>query len=270
MLIRKLNTVLSLSHIVGARSVLRWKLLPKNTIFTVRIRGVDVKVRARTSDLPLAIECLTSEYESIAPLFSPAFEGVIIDAGGHIGCAAIRLSELFPKARIVCIEPSSDNLRILRMNTKHVSSVEIREAALVAKAAGRLTLSDRGRGGSGYTIVDNSQDTRSMAPIEDVDSIAITDLLEEFGSEIGFIKLDIEGAERDILALGEFRAANVPAIFVELHERISHGCVEAFESFSATRWTLRLGPEKYLSLSRPEKSMPATDRDRPLRIDLLR
>jgi hypothetical protein len=120
----------------------------------------------------------------------------------------------------------------------------------VAKSTGRITLSDRGRDGSGYTVVTDSQDTPHMNRIEDVDTISITDLFEEFGHEIGFMKLDIEGAERDILTLPAFRDQDIPAVFVELHERINPGCTDAFNAFVARRWTLRIGAEKYLSLSR--------------------
>lgn len=254
MFIQKLATFYLLSRAAGLSSVLRWRLLRKNTIFTANIAGITVKLRARTSDLPIAIECLTSEYEAIAPLFPPDFAGVIIDAGAHIGCAALRLATLFPSARIICIEPSTDNVLLLRENTQFFPCIEIRKAALVAKAAGLLTLSDRGRGGSGYTVVENSHDTPNMSAIENVETIAITDLLNEFGPHIGFIKLDIEGAEQSILSSEEFRDFGVPAIFVELHERIRPGCVQAFASFSEDRrWNVRVGQEKYLSLLRDTK-----------------
>lgn len=249
MLIQKFCTFLALSSAVGVPAVIRWKLSPKNTVFPVRISEFDVQVRARTSDLPIAIDCLTSEYDSIAEILPDDFDGVIIDAGGHIGCASLRLASLFPRARIICIEPASDNLRLLLSNTRNVPKIEVRKAALVAEATGRITLSDRGRGGSGYTVVRDSEDVPNSTQLENVEAISITELLEEFGDNIGFVKLDIEGAERDILASHSFRERDIPAVFVELHERIKQGCNEVFRAFSAGRWTLRIGPEKFLSLS---------------------
>lgn len=258
MIIQKLRTFVALSSAVGISAVMRWKFLPKNTVFLVRISGFDVQARARTSDLPIAIECLTSEYEAITTLLPAEFDGVIVDAGGHIGCASLRLASLFPNARIICIEPASDNLRLLQSNTRNIPKIEIRQAALVADATERITVADRGRGGSGYTVLTDSEDMPNTTRLEEVDAISVSDLLAELGDAIGLLKLDIEGAERDILASPSFRERDIPAVFVELHDRIKQGCNEVFQSFSADRWTLRLGPEKYLSLSRTRISGRAT------------
>ena len=48
------------------------------------------------------------------PLASPP--ATILDLGAHIGLTAIYFARVFPKARIACVEPHPDNVRLLRKN----------------------------------------------------------------------------------------------------------------------------------------------------------
>ena len=43
--------------------------------------------------------------------------GLIIDAGGYLGTAAIAFSEAYPDATVVTIEPSPENFALLVQNT---------------------------------------------------------------------------------------------------------------------------------------------------------
>lgn len=69
------------------------------------IRGHSVAVRPRTHDLRVALTSLGREFDRLRSLLDPDFDGIIVDAGGYIGSAALRLSDLFPAATIVSIEP---------------------------------------------------------------------------------------------------------------------------------------------------------------------
>ena len=71
----------------------------------------------------------------LSDLYPRAVEGVIIDAGGYIGTAALTLSELFHKAHILFIEASSANFELLKRNVANSPNIQPIRAALVADGA---------------------------------------------------------------------------------------------------------------------------------------
>jgi FkbM family methyltransferase len=206
------------------------------------------------ASIPLISESLENllggEFTPLLDFCDSSFDGLIVDAGGYIGTAALALHQAFPKARIVTIEPSSDNFRLLQRNTLHVKSIYPIRAALVAGTSTKLTLSNRGTGPWGYTIVDEPSDSPEAPFIEEVPSITLHQISEMFRADIGILKLDIEGGEHDLFTEGAPDLALVPVIFAELHDRIVPGCTSLFNEFSKDRQIGKLGGEKYISVSK--------------------
>ena len=62
-------------------------------------------------------------------------------------------------------------------------------------------------------------------------------------SDIGILKLDIEGAELHLFKEDEMALSEIPHIFVELHDRIVSGCSDAFSLFQVTVLWLRIKGE---------------------------
>lgn len=211
-------------------------------------KGTPLTVRAGSPDLDVAVASLGPEFEPLRSVLAPDFDGLIVDAGGYIGTAALALARLFPRAEIVTIEPSSDNYRILSENIRTVPNIVPVEAALVARPQGPAALLNRGTGQWGYTIVNNRNESMTEE-IESVETITLEEIRAEFGNRpIGLLKLDIEGAEKDLFERDAETLEDVYAIFVELHDRILPGCDAAFLAFSKHRVRRNFGGEKYLSI----------------------
>jgi FkbM family methyltransferase len=231
---------------VGFVSYMRNKLLKRGTRMQVRIAGRTISIRARTRDLSVAIDSLCKEYEDLVGLLPEGFKGLIIDAGGYIGTAAIRLAELYPDATVVSVEPSSENLGILRANIAGQPRIHAVHAALTSKNGVMVTLRDPRLNEWGFTLVDVAGS--DATDLEDVPSVSVSGLSTAFGKEVGFLKMDIEGAEVDVLGDELLRKTAPTVLFVELHERTVPGCVQSFMDFGRDRANYRGEGEKYLSV----------------------
>jgi len=173
---------------------------------------------------------------------------MIVDAGAYIGSAAIKLANMFPNAKIACIEPSRSNFDILKRNLGSYKNIEIIHAALAAKSGEMLELRDRGTGHWGFTTISQPEDQRNAVVLEQIQTITMSEIVSTYRHlEVGLVKLDIEGSEKAIFEYCRSDLENIPFIFVELHDRIVCGCTEAFESFSIGRNVVSFGGEKFLS-----------------------
>ncbi|MEJ8311584.1 FkbM family methyltransferase [Agrobacterium larrymoorei] len=238
------------SAVIGRTKSILYELLPRGTELSVNVQGIDLIVRCGTPDLYVAIESITGEYTFLCDYLPRDYDGVIIDAGAYIGSAAIVFANSFPHARIVCIEPSKNNFGLLQRNTALYSNIEIRKVALAGSHEGPLSLRNRGTGEWGFTVIDRPIDNVDAVAIEQVDTIDIGTLLADFSGKVGFLKLDIEGAEKEVFQSTSVLLSEVPYVFVELHENIVSGCVSSFEKFSFARDIRKFGGEKYLSMKK--------------------
>ena len=71
--------------------------------------------------------------------------------------------------------------------------------------------------------------------------------MEEFGAtEVGLLKLDIEGSEREVLAEGDTAWIDrTRTLAVELHDRFRPGCAEALRNLLSGRPHRRITQGEY-------------------------
>lgn len=224
----------------------------ENFAFT-SVEGLRIAIRPGSHDKYVARSCLGGEFAPLKQYCDQRFSGLIVDAGGYIGTAALALHRDFPSATIVTIEPSLENFRLLVRNTLHVKEIYPIRAALGASEDQRLTLFNRHTGPWGYTVVSDPQDVTGAGNIEEVPTITLEQIGQMFGSEIGILKLDIEGGEHELFNSKRPSLEKIPAIFVELHDRIVPGCTSLFTEFSRERRVESFGGEKFLSA---DKTLP--------------
>jgi FkbM family methyltransferase len=120
----------------------------------------------------------------------------ILDLGGNIGLATVAFAWDHPQAEICTVEPIPDNLAVLRRNLE-LNRVPGR---VVAGAVGpqdgqtRFTLSVDPRQHSA------SMATRPTGKTLDVQVFSIPTLMSMMGwQQIDLLKIDVEGAEREVL-----------------------------------------------------------------------
>lgn len=218
-------------------------------VIQVQVGSHKVSIRKDTPDVVVAISCLSGEFEAVRFLLPSDYTGTIVDAGGYIGTASLALSDLFPLARIICVEPSLDNLNVLKQNIAGRKNIEAVFGALVGGAQKTIELKNRGTGEWGFTAVQQPKDRPDAETMHEVPALRLSDLVENT-TEIGLLKLDIEGGELELIQEDAENLGKIPNIFAELHNRIARGCRAAFFSFSKDRIVVRADGEKYLSISR--------------------
>lgn len=181
-------------------------------------------VRPGTTDLLMARSCLIDrEFDGIA------LDGVrvVVDCGACIGASTVAFSNKFPAATVIAVEPEFGNFELLESNTLARPNVE-RIRAAVAGAPGTRMVLDPCIGAWGYTVVESQRHLRSMG--QSVPAITINALLERYrASEIDILKLDVEGAEKELFESSVDWIDRVRALVVELHDRYVPGCAEAFQ-----------------------------------------
>lgn len=157
---------------------------------------------------------MTPQYAFDHPNDSPR----ILDAGANIGMAMLWFRMRFPNARITCIEPDAATFGLLRKNIEcnRFGGVEPVRAALAA-APGEVTLYvNPAAPADGRQSVDP---LRMNGRSETVPAITLSSLVD---GPIDLLKIDIEGAEHEVMAEMESSGAltMVNAITMEYHHHI--------------------------------------------------
>jgi FkbM family methyltransferase len=118
---------------------------------------------------------------------------VILDGGANIGLSAIFFSNLFPNAKIICIEPDENNWKQLEANTKNYKNISLVKAAIWYKNE-ILNLANPEGFSAGFSYQSENND-------KGVQGCTIQEIMAQFNlNHIDILKLDIEGAEKQLFS----------------------------------------------------------------------
>lgn len=187
-----------------------------------------VSIRIGTTDLATFKQVLVQRHYEFDKPEAPRF---IIDAGANIGLASVYFANRYPHARIISIEPEASNYEMLRKNTAAYPQVTPIQAALWRENE-ELFLFDSGHGNHGFQVDDvqrGMQERMGGTPGLTVDAI----LRDAGENRVDLLKIDIEGAEREVMSSAADWIDRVGVLMIELHDEIKPGCSDAFHS--ATR-----------------------------------
>lgn len=168
------------------------------------------------------------DYKEWLDVREPRF---ILDAGGNIGLAAIYYAVQFPQAQIVTIEPDDDNYFLLCKNIKPYKNITAIKGALWDKketlfiANREDAVWDDGTLNAGKYMVGSSGAEREKG----VESFTIDEIIEKYDMDkIDILKMDIEGAEREIFS-GEYDKwlPKVKLFVLEHHDFYKPGATKA-------------------------------------------
>jgi len=220
----------SLFGLYGLLQVAKARLLQRPVEVVVSVSGIKhpLHLRFRTTDVSLLSDILLhGEYDWEFPK-SPR---VIVDAGANIGLACIFFANRYPEAKIVAIEPEESNYEMLRKNTACYPNVVPILGALW-KDNKDLCLLDNGAGEWGFRTEEQSEPCNRKEG-KYVFGVTLDKLMADHNlSQIDILKIDIEGAEREVFESSSRWINKVGAIVVELHDQQKAGCSRAV--YSAT------------------------------------
>ena len=155
----------------------------------------------------------------------------ILDLGSYIGLSAIYFSSRFPEAKIVCVEPSSDNYALLTLNTRAYSNVTTIKAGIWSHKT-ELKIVQQIEGDWGNVIAE-----AEVGDSDTISALSIGDLVEMYAlDKIDFLKIDIEGSEKQVFSHNTAAWVDlVRTVACETHDRFMPGCTEAYAQLFADR-----------------------------------
>lgn len=169
--------------------------------------------RPGSQDVNTLVQTIVREEYGRFPAEAPSPK-LIIDGGAYIGDTAIYFLNRFPDCIVLALEPDEKNCHFARKNLQPY--------------AGRVFLLQKGLWSSNtvlsisgaYTGVNTKKDVEN--PTERVEGITIESLINIYGfGAIDLLKLDIEGAEEEVLLMGSNRWLDmVRMIVVEFHHAV--------------------------------------------------
>ena len=167
------------------------------------------------SDLSVIDEFFVDKmYRSVETIISD-IKYPIIDTGAHIGVFSIYSKIINPKLKIIAIEPELGNFKLLQANLKlnNCTNIKLIRAALVAekKLNTKLYLSKNTHNHSTMPLSKNCIQ---------VPATNLKKLMEENKiKKIGLLKMDIEGAEFNIIkTLKHKNIKTIENMVIEYHE----------------------------------------------------
>ena len=188
----------------------------------------------------------------------------VVDVGANIGYNTVHAARLAgPEGRVVAVEPTPDNLAVLRHNVAaaHLSNVVIAPVA-AGSAPGARELFVRGA----VSAVNSFFAQSCYAAVTGVLRVPVVRLDDLVDGRAAVVKIDVEGAELEVLeGMPRLLAAPGTALIVEWHpllqqlagytpdelprrllergwrlEAASHTAVRAFGAADVPRFTRRL------------------------------
>lgn len=159
--------------------------------------GRNVWVRPGTSDVAAA-QGVFSEIRYHVPPADMPVPRTVLDLGANIGLTAAHYRRMWPEAKITMVEPNPDNLALAERNAPGCIPLQV----AVAATTGPRYLAEDGLSADAFTLGEGGRLIRAYC---------LSDLIEE---TVDFCKMDVEGAEWEILAGDPF---DVTHLLVEFH-----------------------------------------------------
>ena len=204
---------------LGARWILR---RPSPRLRTLRLRafGGGAFVVSDYGELQVLRDILLDE-EYDLPGIDPR---TIVDLGANVGAASAWFRARHPDARLVAVEPDPGTFAKLSRNLGGDPAVALVNAA-IGRESGEVVLNRS----EGYSIASSvAAGAPDGAGTERVRALTLDELCAEAGlARIDLLKLDVEGAELDVLA-GSAALGVVGTIIGEVHPRVLGDEVDEF------------------------------------------
>jgi len=194
----------------------------------------NIKLRNNSSDIDVFNQVIVNKEYDFNLDNNPLF---IVDVGANIGLTSLYFSKKYPKTKIIAIEPDVDNINLLIHNTKEINQIIIEQKALWFHNDG-VILEHSYSNDSHFVKGDASSGIKT-------DSITIDKIIEKYSLEsIDLLKLDIEGAEKEIFDNNCLWLYKVKTLVIELHDRFKLGCaMNFFSALNDHNYTLSIHGE---------------------------
>jgi FkbM family methyltransferase len=187
-------------------------------LLKVSVREHDYEYYCRLDDF---MPCREAE---IAHLFCPKEGDIVVDVGAHIGRYTIVASKMVgPRGKVITIEAHPDNYEILNQNielNKLNNVIALNYAVHSEETMVRLYEPGQEEGFTIYNTIMTDRTTSNNQKYIEVKAKTLDSLLLENGiKEVNWIKIDVEGAEYEVLrgATDLLSSSKDTSLLIEIH-----------------------------------------------------
>lgn len=178
-------------------------------------------MRIGTSDRPTFEKIFVYGEYDVLLTAKPKF---IIDAGVNVGYASVLFANQYPDAKIIAVEPETENFNLLKQNTASYPNITCMQCGVWSRDT-YLKIQNPHAQHWAFRVVETD------SPKDSFLSVTLTSLLREANVDrIDLLKIDVEGAELEIFGAAD--CANwldrTDVILIELHENLQPGCEDVF------------------------------------------
>jgi len=179
--------------------------------------------RAGTSDAATFDEVfLSKEYNVPFPNFEPPH---VLDLGANVGYASVYFAARWPRARILAVEPSRQNLSLLEKNTQPWGRITALQAAVWSHST-TMQIANPDDDANAFRMTETAGSIQEKIP-----AYTIPQLIDQLGcSRLPLLKMDVEGAEAEIFQADTSWLDRVDVMVVELHDRLVPTCAMALNN----------------------------------------
>lgn len=189
-----------------------------NSLQSFHVKGIQYPVfcRADATDSDVFHQLfLRREYACVESIERDA--KFIIDCGANIGLTSVYFLNRFPNARLVAIEPDSNNFAVLERNVRpYGDRVEIIKAGVWSHTTGLVVHTPEGRENEAWAIQVRAAAADETPDVEAIDLLSV--LARAGGQAVDLLKVDIEFSEIAVFGQNyEGWLSKVRNIVIELH-----------------------------------------------------
>lgn len=180
-----------------------------------------ISIRKKSSDLAVFNQVFLDEEYQLPIVIKPK---LIIDGGAYVGYSSIYFANKYPEAKIIAVEPEISNFELLKKHTSVYPNIKAVRAGIWYRRA--------------FLEINNPKAEKWMFQLRETNStknsiqaITIENIMKlENTNHINILKLDIEGAEKELFSHETQWLSKLDILILELHDTVKPGCKEAFYS----------------------------------------
>lgn len=220
----RLLTLVKWLKIVRVRDAARLALLVYNPgdIIQMRIKtwGRSIAIRPASTDLQVMQKILIDQEYKPPSQLNPV---AILDAGAYIGLSALYFHFCFPNAVILALEPDPENFQLLQKNIQNIPEIIPVNAALWSSSVSQNFTANSSEPWASHVS------EKSVGGDHLVPCISLSEAAEFTNGRIDFMKIDIEGGEKEAFkSVPAHLLTDLKAAVIEFHERFSPGSSDNF------------------------------------------
>lgn len=161
------------------------------------------------------------EFEALYAKYTAEGVPLILDLGANIGLSSVYFHHVWPSSKIIAVEPSEDNFRVLQENLGNSNVFEPILAGIASRRS-KLGITDPSAEKNAFTTSTLKDDAEGG-----ISGVTVPDILVHHPRSKGYfpfiVKIDIEGFESELFSSSTEWISEFPILIIELHDWLFPG-----------------------------------------------